>query len=72
MKKIKILSLVMAMLMLAAALVACTPNSGDPNGPGGEKEKVTLTVWGAQEDQEMLKQMCEAYAAANPDKEYIQ
>ena len=70
MKKLKILSLVMAMLMLAAALVACTPNSGDPNGNGGEKEKVTLTVWGAQEDQEMLKQMCEAFAAANPDKEY--
>ena len=69
MKKIKILSLVMAMLMLAAALVACTP-SGDPNAGGGEKEKVTLTVWGAQEDQEMLKQMCEAFAAANPDKEY--
>ena len=31
---------------------------------------MTLTVWGSQEDQAMLKEMCDAFAAANPDKEY--
>ena len=31
---------------------------------------MSLTVWGSQEDQEMLKQMCDAFAAANPDKKY--
>ena len=67
MKKFKILAIIVAMLVLCVALVACgNNNSGDPQN----KEKVTLTVWGSQEDQEMLKEMCAAYAAANPDKEY--
>lgn len=34
------------------------------------KDKITLTVWGAEGDQAMLKEMCAAYAAANPDKQY--
>ena len=63
MKKIRILSLVIALLMLTMVFAACNKNNE-------EKEKVTLTVWGSQEDQAMLKEMCEAFAAANPDKEY--
>ena len=71
MKKIKILSLVIALLMLCMAFVACKKDKDEQPGAGsGEKTKVTLTVWGSQEDQEMLKSMCAAYAAANPDKEY--
>ena len=70
MKKFKILAIIAAVLVLCVAFVACgnkdTGNTDDP----GAKEKVTLTVWGSQEDQEMLKAMCAAYAAANPDKEY--
>ena len=71
MKKIKILSLLLAMAMLVCAFTACG-GGGDNTGAGGdgEKQKITLTVWGSQEDQEMLKEMCAAYAAANPDKEY--
>ena len=71
MKKFKILAIIAAMLLLCVALVACgnSDNSGDSGDPQN-KEKVTLTVWGSQEDQEMLKEMCAAYAAANPDKEY--
>lgn len=42
-------------------------NGGDSTGSG---EAVNLTVWGPQEDQELLKQMCNAFAAANPDKTY--
>ena len=67
MKKIRILSLVIALLMLTMVFTACNNNNGDN---GTQKEKVTLTVWGSQEDQEMLKEMCAAFAAANPDKEY--
>ena len=67
MKKIRFIALILALLMIGSALTACG-NSSDPDN--GKKEKVTLTVWGAQEDQEMLKQMCAAFAAANPDKEY--
>lgn len=33
----------------------------------GNGEAVNLTVWGSQEDQEMLKKMCDEFAAANPD-----
>ena len=68
MKKIRILSLVIALLMLTMVFTACNNNNNGDNGT--QKEKVTLTVWGSQEDQEMLKEMCAAFAAANPDKEY--
>ena len=68
MKKIRILSLMIAVLMLCTVFVACNNNHNEQNN--GEKTKVTLTVWGSQEDQEMLKEMCAAFAAANPDKEY--
>ena len=65
MKKFRLLYLVVAVLALCMVFAAC--ESGET---GGDKEKITLTVWGSQEDQEMLKEMCAAYAAANPDKEY--
>ena len=71
MKKIKILAIVAALLVLCLALVACgEKNNNNDNNDPAKKEKITLTVWGSQEDQEMLKAMCAAYAAANPDKEY--
>ena len=70
MKKLRILSLALALLMLVMALAACNKDNNDNNVQPGEKKKVTLTVWGSQEDQEMLKEMCAAFAAANPDKEY--
>ena len=70
MKKIRIFALILALVMVALAMTACGGNGETPEGDGGKKEKITLTVWGSQEDQEMLKAMCNAYAAANPDKEY--
>ena len=70
MKKIRIFALILALLMVALAMTACGGNGETSEGDGGKKEKVTLTVWGSQEDQEMLKEMCAAFAAANPDKEY--
>ena len=33
-------------------------------------EKITLTVWASQEDQAMIKEMCNAYAAAHPENSY--
>ena len=71
MKTIRILSFVIALLMICMAFTACNKGgNANNNASNGAKEKVTLTVWGSQEDQEMLKEMCEAFAAANPDKEY--
>ena len=66
MKKFRLLYLVVAVLALCMVFAACNGQTDN----GGDKEKVTLTVWGSQEDQEMLKEMCAAFAAANPDKEY--
>ncbi len=60
---IKLLVIALALTMLCGFAISC-------GEPPPEKEKVTLTVWGAEEDQAMLKEMCAAYAAANPDKEY--
>ncbi|MGN1108599.1 MAG: extracellular solute-binding protein [Oscillospiraceae bacterium] len=40
------------------------------SGTAAGGEAVNLTVWGSQEDQEMLKKMCDEFAAANPDKQY--
>jgi len=33
-------------------------------------EDVTLKVWDGQDDQELLKELCEAYAAAHPENSY--
>ena len=41
-------------------------NQGDTPQGGS----YTLTVWGAEEDQEMLKEMCDAFAKANPQNKY--
>ncbi len=76
MKKIRIMAIIATILVLCLALGSCGGGTGDGtgsgsgNGDGGKKEKVTLTVWGAEEDQAMLKAMCASFAEANPDKEY--
>ena len=68
MKISRIIATILAVMMLLLTFVSC---GGDkPAADNTNKEKVTLTVWGSAEDQEMLKEMCAAYAAANPDKEY--
>lgn len=66
---IKIVALCLVAIMVVGMVAACD-NSTSGNATNGAKTKYTLTVWGAQEDQEMLKAMCAAYAAANPQNEY--
>ena len=70
MKKFKIFAIIAAILVLCLALGSCGGGKEEEGNGGGQKTKITLTVWGAEEDQEMLKAMCAAYAEANPDKEY--
>ena len=76
---IKLTALALALAALGGALAACRQggntdgdgsgnNSG--NGADGNKKTVTLTVWGAQEDQQMLKEMCDAYAKENTEVNY--
>lgn len=86
MKIRKIMTAIASMAMAGVMMAGCSSNnSGSTGGDsavdssaassnGGESagsgENVNLTVWGPQEDQELLKQMCDAFAAANPDKTY--
>lgn len=59
-------------LVMAGSLVACGQKDDSKSGSKapGEKQKVSLKVWGAQEDQELLTSLCEEFKKANPDKEY--
>ncbi len=71
-KTMRIFSLILCLAMLAAMMTACTattPGASEGQGQTGG-QSYTLTVWGAQEDQEMLKAMCDAYAKANPQNTY--
>ena len=69
MKKIIALLLVLVMVF---SLAACGNTAGTTpaNKPQGGGQKYTLTIWGAEQDQDMLKAMCAAYAAANPQNTY--
>ena len=61
---------ILALLALACFMVFAGGDDEKSSTPASSGEKITLTVWGSQEDQAMLKEMCNAYAAANPDKSY--
>ena len=70
---IKIAAMALALTTLIGVFTACGRSSGGTNNgtdTPGNKETITLTVWGAQEDQKLLKEMCEAYAKENSDKTY--
>ncbi len=73
----RIIALIMALIMTCFAIVACTPKdnnsdtgAGNNDGTQAGGKKYTLTVWGSKEDQTMLQEMCNAYAAANPQNTY--
>ena len=54
------------LIAFVAAFSLCSCGGDQPT----EKTKYTLTVWGAENDQAMLKEMCQAFAEANPENEY--
>ncbi|MCL2079702.1 MAG: extracellular solute-binding protein [Oscillospiraceae bacterium] len=82
MKK-RILALALGMMMMLGILAACGDDgSGDatptPGGsaatptpgavPGGTIEDVTLTLWGGEEDQTMLRERSDAFIASVADR----
>lgn len=67
MTKKKILALVLAGTMVLAGFTGCGGSKKGDNGEYGKK-KVTLTVWGAEEDQELLKGMIDNFKKENADK----
>ncbi len=73
MKKILALGIVAAMSLSMAACSKSTTtsggsSSGDESKAPTEKEDVTLTVWGAEEDQDMLQGMIDAFKELHKDE----
>lgn len=54
----KFVALFLALVLCGTALAALA-------------EDITLKVWDRQDDQELLKELCEAYAAAHPENSYM-
>ncbi len=67
----KLLALCLSVIM-AGSLVACGAKDDSNAGSTGEvvNKDVTLKVWGAQEEQELLAKLCDEFKAANPDVNY--
>ena len=61
---------IFALLALACCFVFAGGDEEKSSAPAASGERITLTVWASQEDQAMIKEMCAAYAAANPDKNF--
>ncbi len=67
-KKLIALGLIGVMGLSIAACGKKDDNGGNKQTGEAKKEDVTLTLWGAEEDQTMLREMCDAFIAANKDK----
>ena len=80
----KIIALLMAVLMTAGMLAACSSTPAEDASPtventkaqaetavvSGEKEKVTLKVWADQGELELTEKLCSEFATEHPEKEY--
>ena len=53
----RLVALILTLVLCCTALTALSEN-------------ITLKVWDGQDDQELLKELCEAYAAAHPENNY--
>ncbi len=66
---------VLVFILLIALSLSCVFAGGNSESKASEttkteRTKYVLTVWGAQEDQELLKELCNAYAQAHPENDY--
>ncbi|MBR4477713.1 MAG: extracellular solute-binding protein, partial [Spirochaetales bacterium] len=60
-----------AILAFACLMVFAGGDEEKSSAPAkASGDRITLTVWDSQEDQAMLKDMCNAYAAAHPENNY--
>ena len=67
----RLLSLFLALAAVTPLLAGCRKNNTDDENPNNtDIPSVTLKVWGAQDDQAMIRDMCNAFAQAHPDKKY--
>lgn len=78
-KSKKAMALILSTLLVGTLFAGCgsKDKGGETKAPAGnetktpaQKQKVTLKVWGSQEDQTMLTSMIDAFKKAHTDKEY--
>lgn len=69
MKRIKKVIVLFLLAAMMTVMYSCNSNEKE-NTNNTEGKKYTLTIWGAEEDQALLKEMCNDYAKANPQNEY--
>lgn len=67
----KIMGIITTLALTGTIFAGCSNSADSGNTATGDSDTVTLTVWGSQEGQVYLKRMCESFAAANPDKNYV-
>ena len=65
----KVLALLMAVTMVIG-LAACGGAKTDTTTTSAVKEKVSLKVWGSQDDQALIQELVNGFKAANPNKDY--
>lgn len=70
MKNMKTMKQGTKLICLLIAAIFCGCSRGTDDNVTNAKTKYTLTIWGAERDIDMLKKMCNEYAAANPQNEY--
>ena len=67
----RLLSLFLVLAAVMPCLAGCRKNNADDENPNHtDIPSVTLKVWGAQDDQAILRDMCNAFAQAHPEKKY--
>ena len=61
MKK-KLISMLVSAAMVSVLLAGCSSGSSDePAADSGEKQNVSLTLWGAEEDQALLQNLIDSF-----------
>ena len=68
----RFLALCLAFAAAMPLLAGCRKNNtnDDENPNPTDTPTVSLRVWGAQDDQSMIREMCDAFAKAHPEKKY--
>jgi arabinogalactan oligomer/maltooligosaccharide transport system substrate-binding protein len=71
-KSNRIMAMILSTIMISTLFVGCGKAKDDVKGTTSntEKPKVTLKVWGSQEDQTMLTSMIDSFKKAHTNKEY--
>ena len=70
MKKVLVFVLLIALTLSSVFAGGDSEDKASETTQTTERTKYVLTVWGAQEDQELLKELCNEYAKAHPENDY--